>query len=46
MINKKIINIRPSEKLMKEFYGHNIEKYEKNIKLIKRFGFKNGNKIK
>tara|TARA_R100000742_G_C4276832_1_gene98196 strand:+ start:1654 stop:2154 length:501 start_codon:yes stop_codon:yes gene_type:complete len=37
--NKKIINIRPSEKLMKEFYSHNIEKYKKNIKLIKRFKF-------
>jgi len=38
--NKKIINIRPSEQLIKEFYGHNILKYKKYIKIIKRFGFK------
>ena len=38
--NKKIINIRPSEKLMKEFYGHNILKYRKYIAIINRFGFK------
>lgn len=38
--NKKIVSIRPSEKLMKEFYGHNILKYKKYIKIIKRFNFK------
>ena len=38
--DKKIINIRPSEKLIKEFYGHNILKYKKYISIIKRFGFK------
>ena len=37
--DKKIINIRPSEKLMKEFYGHNILKYKKYISIIKRFSF-------
>ena len=38
--NKKIINIRPSEQLIKEFYGHNILKYKKYIAIINRFGFK------
>ena len=38
--NKKIVSIRPSEKLMKEFYGHNILKYKKYINIIKRFNFK------
>ena len=37
--NKKIINIRPSEKLVKEFYGHNILKYRKYMNIIKRFKF-------
>tara|TARA_X000001382_G_scaffold114167_1_gene92334 strand:- start:4131 stop:4625 length:495 start_codon:yes stop_codon:yes gene_type:complete len=37
--NKKIINIRPSEKLIKEFYGHNILKYRKYMNIIKRFKF-------
>ena len=36
----KIINIRPSEQLIKEFYGHNILRYRKYIKLIKKYGFK------
>jgi len=38
--NKKIVSIRPSEKLMKEFFGHNILKYKKYINIIKRFNFK------
>jgi ribosomal protein L22 len=38
--NKKIVSIRPSEKLMKEFFGHNILKYRKFINIIKRFNFK------
>ena len=38
--NKKIISIRPSEELMKQFYGHNIERYKKYITIINRFGFK------
>tara|TARA_R110002020_G_scaffold205039_1_gene409484 strand:- start:231 stop:725 length:495 start_codon:yes stop_codon:yes gene_type:complete len=38
--DKKIVSIRPSEKLMKEFYGHNILKYRKFINIIKRFNFK------
>ena len=38
--NKKIVSIRPSEKLMKEFYSHNILKYKKFINIIKRFNFK------
>ena len=37
--NKKIINLRPSEKLIKEFYGHNILRYKKYIQIIKRFKF-------
>ena len=35
----KIINIRPSEALIKEFYGHNILKYRKYMNIIKRFNF-------
>ena len=38
--DKKIISIRPSETLIKEFYGHNILKYRKYINIIKRFNFK------
>jgi len=38
--DKKIISIRPSEELIKEFYGHNILKYRKFLKIIQRFNFK------
>lgn len=38
--NKKIINIRPSEELIKEFYGHNVLRFKKYISIIKRFDFK------
>lgn len=38
--NKKIVSIRPSEELIKEFYAHNILKYRKYINIIKRFNFK------
>ena len=38
--NKKILNIRPSEQLIKEFYAHNITRFQKYITIIKRFDFK------
>jgi len=43
--NKKIVNIRPSEELIKEFYAHNILRYKNFIRVIKKFNFKWKNKL-
>ena len=40
LLNRKIVSIRPSERLIKEFYGHNILIYKKFMKIIERFNFK------
>ena len=38
--NKKILNIRPSEELMKCFYKFNIDRFSRDMKIIKKHRFK------